>query len=355
MKNNIGIDFFPMSTDFFEDDKIALIEAEFGIKGSYTALRLLCKIYKFEGYFCQWGKDQCLIFAKQLGDGFKSSTVDEIVQGLIRRGFFDKAVFDSFQVLTSRGMQRRFFEACKRRQVVYVNPNYLLADITEFSNIRFGNAATRPQSQNETQGQETESGPVPVTLPETVQQPQPGPERPQVASRRVAKPITEEDTELEILENFFFERNFVAPQMQYKKLVNYNLTANRNWTTMPHAKRIAAAAMWNQRTSDDKPDDRKRFKPEFLSMWKKIYHLAKDDMKADVSLLRDLLDDRLAYRADLVRNPYGPEREEYDALLCPGSVEKFLQANKGKTLPILRELIHDKTLSLQILKNSNNG
>jgi len=51
--NKKGLDYFPMNVDFFEDDKLQLIEAEFGLKGSVVAIRLLCKIYK-EGYFYQW-------------------------------------------------------------------------------------------------------------------------------------------------------------------------------------------------------------------------------------------------------------------------------------------------------------
>ena len=58
--NKVGIDYFSFDVDFFNDDKIQLIEAEFGIKGSITAIRLLCKIYN-EGYFYGWGEDQCLL------------------------------------------------------------------------------------------------------------------------------------------------------------------------------------------------------------------------------------------------------------------------------------------------------
>ena len=46
MANSNGIDYFSFNVDFFDDDKLALIEGEFGIKGAYIAIRLLCKIYK---------------------------------------------------------------------------------------------------------------------------------------------------------------------------------------------------------------------------------------------------------------------------------------------------------------------
>lgn len=106
---NNGLEFFPIDTGFFDDDKIALIEGQFGIKGSYVAVRLLCKIYS-EGYYYKWDEDTCLLFAKKLGEGFVPNLVDDIVIGLVRRGFFDKTVFDSFGILTSAGIQKRWLK-----------------------------------------------------------------------------------------------------------------------------------------------------------------------------------------------------------------------------------------------------
>jgi len=119
----IGLDYFPLDVDFFEDDKIQLIEAEFGTKGVCVAIRLLCKVYK-NGYFYQWGGDECLLLSKQIGDGIVPNLVEEIVKGLVRRSFFDKGVFDSFRILTSRGIQRRYLEATGRtRAGVKINPD----------------------------------------------------------------------------------------------------------------------------------------------------------------------------------------------------------------------------------------
>ena len=122
-----GIEYFPLDVDFFEDDKIALIEGEFGVKGSYVALRLLCKIYK-NGYCYQWGEDECLLLARQLGAGFVPNAVDEIVKGLVRRSFFDKGVYDSFRVLTSSGIQKRYMEA--RRGTATIDPKYCLLGVS---------------------------------------------------------------------------------------------------------------------------------------------------------------------------------------------------------------------------------
>ena len=41
-----GIDYFPFSINFFEDNKIALLEAEFGSDGVVVILKLLSRIYR---------------------------------------------------------------------------------------------------------------------------------------------------------------------------------------------------------------------------------------------------------------------------------------------------------------------
>lgn len=133
-----GIEYYPFNVDFFDDDKIALIESEFGAKGSVIAIRLLCKIYR-EGYYYRWGDDACLIFARKSGADFAPNMVKEVVSGLVRRSFFDKGMFDKFGILTSRGIQQRYFEAVKRRQKVEVNSEYLLVDTTKYPNIKVVN------------------------------------------------------------------------------------------------------------------------------------------------------------------------------------------------------------------------
>lgn len=116
-----GLVYFPLDVDFFDDDKIQLIESEFGIKGGYIAVRLLCKIYN-EGYYYNWGLDECLLFSKQIG--VPKGLVDEVVSGLVRRCFFDKGCFDQFGILTSQGIQKRYISIVKSSKIKR-------ADITE--------------------------------------------------------------------------------------------------------------------------------------------------------------------------------------------------------------------------------
>lgn len=115
-----GIDYFPMDTDMFEDDKIRLIKAEFGASGIVVYILLLCKIYR-NGWFYLWGGDECLLLTEQLGAGFVPSKVEEVVKGLVRRSLFDKGVFDSFHALTSAGIQKRYVTVARQMGRTYTD------------------------------------------------------------------------------------------------------------------------------------------------------------------------------------------------------------------------------------------
>jgi hypothetical protein len=123
-----GLDYFPFDTDFFDDDKIQFVGARFGMKGENIAIRLLCKIFK-EGYYYRFGEDESLLFAKRVGDGCLHSFVNDVVFELVKRGFFDRSIFDRFGILTSAGIQRRFLQATQERKTIEIIQDYWLLEI----------------------------------------------------------------------------------------------------------------------------------------------------------------------------------------------------------------------------------
>lgn len=135
-----GIDYFPFDVDFFEDDKILFVTARFGVAGELAVVKLLCRIYR-NGYYIHWDEDTALLFSKVAGlesPGLANNVVSE----LVRRGFFDKSLLDSFSILTSRGIQERYFKACERRKSVEVNQQYLLVDFRNFKNLHMSTSST---------------------------------------------------------------------------------------------------------------------------------------------------------------------------------------------------------------------
>ena len=131
-----GMDYFPLSTDFFEEDKIALIEAEFGEKGLVILLKLFCKIYK-NGFYLEWDEDICLLFARKTMNGLLPEAVKQVIGKALERGLFDKRMYERFGILTSVEIQRQFFLVANRRKEVWITEkDFLLIDLSGYKNIR---------------------------------------------------------------------------------------------------------------------------------------------------------------------------------------------------------------------------
>ena len=142
---NNGINYFPLNVHL--DDKFEFIEAEFGLKGFAIVVKLFQKIYGQQGYYCEWTEDVALLFGKNVGLG--GDAVSEIVRAAIKRGIFDSELYDKYQILTSRGIQERYFEAVSRRKEVEVRKEYLLIKVDQiYKNVRILNENVNISSKN---------------------------------------------------------------------------------------------------------------------------------------------------------------------------------------------------------------
>lgn len=238
-----GIDYFPFDVDFFDDDKVALIDAEFGTKGVLVAIRLLCKIYK-NGYYYQWGDDECLLLSKQMGAGFVPKLVGEIVTGLVRRSFFDKGVWDSFRVLTSVGIQRRFIEATRGRSTQEGELRYwLLGCENEFS-------TEKPQFSTEKVHKE---------------------------KKRKEKEIKENNISIDALLaqqrekifSIFFFKNFTQPEQEVENFITHYAAngwkRNGGLPIKTAEQLLACATQWKQK------EGKQRFDADLLNRYKAFY------------------------------------------------------------------------------------
>lgn len=122
-----GVDYFPFDVSL--DEKFELIEAEFGLTGFAVIVKLYQRIYS-RGYYCEWTKEVALLFGRSVG--LRNNVVSEIVSACIRRGIFDIEMYDKYEILTSVGIQKRYFEAVSRRKNVNLEKRYLLVDYAEF-------------------------------------------------------------------------------------------------------------------------------------------------------------------------------------------------------------------------------
>ena len=134
-----------MDTQFFENEKIEMLMANFGFEASGVYIKLLCKIYT-NGYYMRWNETICKVFTYSLHSRFNSKKVQQIIDFLVEFNFFNKKLFLEHQILTSKGIQERFFEIISRRKnFVCENVEYLLVPIPKrFSESK--NASKMQQS-----------------------------------------------------------------------------------------------------------------------------------------------------------------------------------------------------------------
>lgn len=127
-----GLDYFPLDVDIDQDDKIQLVEALHGMTGFSVVIKLLMRIYK-EGYYYEWGEMEQLLFSRRVNVDI--NTLNDIVNDCIKYGIFNMEIYETYKVLTSVGIQERYFEATKRRKNVVVVNQYMLINDVEKVNV----------------------------------------------------------------------------------------------------------------------------------------------------------------------------------------------------------------------------
>lgn len=127
-----GIDYAGWSVDIFDNDtKIDKLLDAHGWDGFGIYFYLCQRAYGGEGYFYKWGYDDCASTSRKMGGGIGSGTVREAVGYCLQIGLFDNGLFDRWGVLTSRGIQRRYWEVVKARDVRTVISDYWLLQDNE--------------------------------------------------------------------------------------------------------------------------------------------------------------------------------------------------------------------------------
>ena len=126
-----GVDYF--SLDCYMDDKIKMIQDEFGLKGFAIVVKLWQTIYREHGYYCEWNEEKKLLFASEEGADCGPGLINEIVQACIRRDIFSKKLFDKYQILTSRGIQKRYLSITAKRKKAEMKKEYSLVEVAHNS------------------------------------------------------------------------------------------------------------------------------------------------------------------------------------------------------------------------------
>lgn len=166
-----GLDYFPLDIDFFSDQKIMMTEQEYGPKGGYIAVRLLCWVYK-EGYYLKWDSKTALVLAKCVGDGVTGALVSEVVNALVTNEFFDKDLFNRCAILTSAGIQKRWLHIIKqlKRKSVIKSEYKLLQEETEVNTELTKVTTEETQAETEESTQKEMKGKGKENIPPTARE-----------------------------------------------------------------------------------------------------------------------------------------------------------------------------------------
>lgn len=127
-----GIDYFPLDVGFLRDIKVRKIIRACGISATPILIDLLGTIFRDEGYYMRWGEDEPFLIADEVG--VSEGVVIETVKKAVQVDFFDANMFENHGILTSRGIQKRFFKAVERRKLICYDARFLLISVNDYKN-----------------------------------------------------------------------------------------------------------------------------------------------------------------------------------------------------------------------------
>jgi hypothetical protein len=109
--NKEGLEYFPLDTRF--DEEVLLIDSKFGCSGIGILVKLWQIIYA-NGYYIKWTERELLLYGGRINADI--NLVTDIINECLKWGIFNDDLFKKYNILTSRGIQKRFLEATKRRK-----------------------------------------------------------------------------------------------------------------------------------------------------------------------------------------------------------------------------------------------
>lgn len=172
--NKEGLDYF--SLDCHMDEKVELIEAEYGLKGFAILVKLYQSVYSGFGYYCEWTPDISVLWARRLGvshsvgigdvgkvdektcalPGFPNNLINNVVAASIRRNIFSEELFSKYGILSSSGIQKRYLSATYERKKVELKKEYLLISIPKnLNNVVINSINRATNSNNRTDNQQS--------------------------------------------------------------------------------------------------------------------------------------------------------------------------------------------------------
>jgi len=172
-----GIDYFPIDCQF--DDKIEMYLIEKGATGLGVLVTLWQMIYSNEGYYIGNNIDLHLLIKRKID--VDVNEVSDCINVCLRRNIFDSEKHEEHEILTSKAIQKRFFDAAKKKKTVAVIEDYVINSVNSGGNWVYvcGNATNvnvdvKVNKKINKKNPETEK-PVSASLDDEGKKPKPSP------------------------------------------------------------------------------------------------------------------------------------------------------------------------------------
>lgn len=136
-----GLEYFPFETDLFYDKKTRRLKAKFGAFGMMVYVYVLAEIYRERGYFLPLNSGEedddnitfedfvFFIYEYFNEPGTSEELVKSILFYCLEINLFSKKMYRDYFILTSKGIQNRYFKVKRRPRGV--NPKYIVPDLSE--------------------------------------------------------------------------------------------------------------------------------------------------------------------------------------------------------------------------------
>ncbi len=105
-----GLEYFPLEVTLFSDIKCRKMIRKYGSDAITLYIYLLCRIYE-DGYYIELDEDLMFFAAETLK--LDEDLVNEMLNFMLKIGIFDENLAKKEKLLTSKGIQIRYFEIAK--------------------------------------------------------------------------------------------------------------------------------------------------------------------------------------------------------------------------------------------------
>ena len=149
LRGNKGLKYFPLVTDFFQDRDVRRLMLCCGEAGVLLYIYILCATYA-KSYCLKWDEDMLMDASMDLR--CEAERLEEALNYMLEKGFFDRELFQQRGLLSSRAVQRQFQECARvmKRKPIVDRELWLLEESDTFSCIFFSNAVEIPEDSGKT-------------------------------------------------------------------------------------------------------------------------------------------------------------------------------------------------------------